>query len=104
MAAPSSVDEYIAAHAPEVQPRLQELRASIRTAVPEAAEVISYGMPTYKLGGKRVHFGAARQHCALYGVGEGTVRFPLDQPIPEDLVRELVEAKLKGETRRGRST
>ena len=104
MTTPTSAEEYIAAQPPEARPRLQELRAIIRAAVPDVVEVISYGMPTYKLGGKRVHFGAARQHCALYGVGEGTVRFPLDQPIPEDLVRELVEAKLKGETRRGRST
>ena len=90
------LDEYIAAQVPEAQPRLHELRAIIRSAVPDAAEVISYGMPTYRLDRRRVHFGAARHHCALYGVANGTVRFPLDQPIPEDLVRNLVLAKLKG--------
>lgn len=94
MAAPSSVEEYIAAQAPEAQPRLRELRAIIRATLPDAVEVISYGMPTYRLGRKRVHFGAAKRHCALYGVGEGTVRFPLDQPIPEDQVRQLVLGKL----------
>lgn len=93
--APNSVEEYIAAQADAAQPRLRELRAIIRAAVPDVVEVISYGMPTYKLGRKRVHFGAAKNHCALYGVGEGTLRFPLGQPIPEDLVRQLVRAKLE---------
>jgi uncharacterized protein YdhG (YjbR/CyaY superfamily) len=96
MVTPTSAEEYIAAQAPEAQPRLQELRAIIRAAVPDVVEVISYGMPTYKLGRKRVHFAAAKRHCALYGVGDGTIRFPLDQPIPEDLVRELVVTKLEG--------
>ena len=106
----ATVDAYIAAQSADAQPRLRELRASIRAAVPEAAEVISYGMPTYKLGGASVHFGAARQHCALYGAAldahaeelrafktsRGTVRFPLDRPIPAALVEKLVTAKLAG--------
>jgi uncharacterized protein YdhG (YjbR/CyaY superfamily) len=108
MAEYATVDEYIAAQSEQAQARLRELRAIIRAAVPEAAEGISYGMPTYRLGRASVHFGAARQHCALYGSGmdayaddlrpyetaKGTVRFPLDQPIPRELVRKLVMAKL----------
>lgn len=104
----TGVDEYIAAQATASQPRLRELRSAIRGAVPEAQEVISYGMPTYTLGGRRVHFAAAKHHCALYGVpldlfseelrqyttSRGTVQFPLDRPIPEELVRKLVVAKL----------
>ncbi len=108
MPTPTTVDDYIAARPPEVQPRLRELRAAVRGAVPEAAEVISYGMPTYKLGGRAVaHFGAARRYVALYGaVAEqfadelsaykalkGTVQFPLDHPIPADLVRRMVAAR-----------
>ena len=103
-----TVDEYIGTQAAEAQPRLRELRAIIRAAAPQATEVISYGMPTYKLGGRRVHFGAARRHCALYGSAidlfanelrdfktlKGTVQFPLDRPIPEQLVGKLVIAKL----------
>jgi uncharacterized protein YdhG (YjbR/CyaY superfamily) len=103
-----TVDAYIDAQAAEIQPRLRELRSIIRAAVAQATEVISYGMPTYKLGGRSVHFGAARRHCALYGSAidqfadelrgfktlKGTVQFPLDRPIPEDLVRKLVLAKL----------
>jgi uncharacterized protein YdhG (YjbR/CyaY superfamily) len=57
-----TVDDYIVTQASEAQPRLRELRAIIRAAVPRATEVISYGMPTYKLGGSRVHFGAAKRH------------------------------------------
>ena len=104
----SSVDEYIAAQSVEMQARLRELRAIIRQVVPDATEVISYDMPTYKLGGRRVQFGAAKRHCALYGSAidrftnelrdfktlKGTVQFPLDRPIPETLVRKLVIAKL----------
>jgi uncharacterized protein YdhG (YjbR/CyaY superfamily) len=106
---PASVDEYIAAQPAEAQPRLRELRAVIRAAVPEAAEIISYGMPTYTVPAGRVYFGAARRHCALYGTPQaefeadlrgydtsrGTVRFRLDRPIPEDLVRKLVLARLR---------
>ena len=100
----ANVDDYIAAQSAAAQPRLRELRAIFRAAVPDAAEVISYGMPTYKYRGGSVHFGAAKRHCAIYGsaahqlahelrgyVGEkGTVRFPLNQPIPQDLVHKLV--------------
>ena len=103
-----TVDDYIGAQPALAQPRLRELRAIIRAAAPQATEVISYGMPTYELGGRRVHFGAARRHCALYGSAidlftnelrdfktlNGTVQFPLDRPIPETLVRNLVIAKL----------
>ncbi len=103
----ASVDEYIAAQPAATQTRLRELRAIVRAAAPEAAEVISYGMPTYKFpSGGGVHFGAAKHHCALYGaaidrfadelrgfeMSKGTLRFPLDRPIPEDLVRRLVQA------------
>lgn len=105
-----TVDDYIAAQTPEAQARLRELRTTIRGAVPRATEVISYGMPTYKVGARRVHFAAAKNHCALYGSAidqfatelrgfktlRGTVQFPLDRPIPEDLVRRLVVAKLLG--------
>jgi uncharacterized protein YdhG (YjbR/CyaY superfamily) len=110
MPAFANVDDYIAAQSADAQPRLRELRAAIRAAVPEATEGISYGIPTYKLHGGMVSFGAAKRHCALYGsamdafseelrnfgTSKGTVRFPLDQPIPSELVRKLVTAKFAG--------
>ena len=105
----ATVDDYIAAQSAEAQPRLRELRAIIRDAVPEAAEVIRYGLPTYRLSvGPVAYFGAAKRHCALYGAAtdafadelrgfdtsKGTVRFPLDTPIPVELVRKLVLARV----------
>jgi uncharacterized protein YdhG (YjbR/CyaY superfamily) len=110
MPAHATVDDYIAAQSAQTQPRLHELRAIIRAAVPDAAEVIAYDIPTYKFRGAMVSFGAAKRHCALYGsamdafpdelrgfeTSKGTVRFPLDRPIPADLVRSLVVTKLIG--------
>jgi uncharacterized protein YdhG (YjbR/CyaY superfamily) len=110
MTSVATVDDYIASRSVEAQPRLRELRAIIRAAVPEATEMISYGIPTYKHRGATVSFGAAKRHCALYGsamdafveelrgfaTSKGTVRFPLNQPVPDALVRKLVMAKLAG--------
>src|SRR6266566_1144624 len=87
----ASVDDYIAAQSAAAQPRLRELRAIIRAAVPEATEAISYGLPTYKFRVGSVYFGAAKRHVALYGsamdalaeelrgydTSKGTLRFPL---------------------------
>ena len=105
----NTVDEYIAAQAPQVQPRLREMRDIVRGVLPQASEVISYGMPTYRFPGGSVHFGAARNHCALYGTAmddysdelrgydtsKGTLRFPLDKPIPRELVEKLVLGKVR---------
>ena len=100
-----SVDDYIAAQPEQSQLRLNELRAIVRSVMPDAQESISYGVPTYKSGPTRVYFGAAKKHCALYGTAwklladevkpylasRGTIRFRLDQPVPEALVRKLIE-------------
>jgi uncharacterized protein YdhG (YjbR/CyaY superfamily) len=61
----TTVDEYIAAQKPDARARLRELRSTIRAAVPQAAEVISYGMPTYRLGARPVYFAAAKQQLHL---------------------------------------
>jgi uncharacterized protein YdhG (YjbR/CyaY superfamily) len=109
----ASVDDYIAAQSAAAQPRLRELRAIIRAAVPEATEVISYGLPTYKFRVGSVYFGAAKRHVALYGSAmdalaeelrgydssKGTLRFPLNQPIPAELVRRLVLATVAEKAR-----
>jgi len=103
--ATNPVDEYIAAQSTAAQPRLRELRAIFRDVLPEATETISYDIPTYRFPAGRVYFGAAKKHCAVYGAAahlmpdelrgyaqpKGTVRFPLDTPIPETLVRKLLE-------------
>jgi uncharacterized protein YdhG (YjbR/CyaY superfamily) len=102
----ASVDDYISAQSAAAQLRLRELRAIIRAAVPDATEVISYGLPTYRFRVGSVYFGAAKRHVALYGSAmhafadelrgydssKGTLRFALNQPIPAELVRKLVLA------------
>lgn len=104
---PTTIDEYIAGFSPEIQAILQEIRAIVHTAAPAAEEAISYQMPTFRLKGNLVHFAAFKEHIGFYPTpsgtehfqqalaaykgGKGSVRFPLDQPIPYDLIREIVE-------------
>lgn len=105
-AAAASIDAYLAEVPPEQRAALEVLRGQIRAVAPEATEVISYGLPTFKLDGNLVHFGAAAKHCAFYPgavidrfaerlagfeTSKGTIRFQPDAPLPPDLVREIVE-------------
>ncbi len=106
----TSIDEYIAAFPADVQERLQQMRAIIREAAPEAQEKISYQMPTFFLHGNLVHFAAFKNHIGFYpaprGIeafkdelaayegAKGSVRFPLDQPLPLDLVRRIVQFRV----------
>ncbi len=105
-----SIDEYIAAFPDDIQALLATVRATIRAAAPEAAEIISYGMPAFALHGNLVYFAAAKQHIGLYPTGsaiaafqaeiagyassKGAVKFPLDQPLPLDLIRRMVEFRV----------
>ena len=104
----TSVDDYIAGQPAAAQPMLRQLRKIVKAALPDATEKIAYNMPTYRLNNRNVtYFGAAKKHCALYGVkrqgfekelepygdvSKGTIRFPLADPLPADLVRRLVLA------------
>lgn len=108
---PQNVDEYISGFPKNVRTKLEKLRATIREAAPEAEEKISYQMPTYALKGNLVHFAAYRKHIGFYptpsGIEEfkeklstykgakGSVQFPIDEPIPYDLVREIVAFRVK---------
>jgi len=99
---PATIDEYIAGFPPDVQARLESVRHAIRKAAPGAQEKISYGIPTFALRGNLVHFAAFRNHVGFYpgaaGIAEfvnefagyeaskGTVRFPMDRPIPLALI------------------
>ena len=110
-AAPTSVDEYIAAFPPEVRRILQRVRRVARAAAPEAREVISYRMPALKQNGVLVYFAAFKNHIGLYPpisgdadiakavapyAGEkGNLRFPLDEPIPYDLIARITALRLK---------
>src|SRR6266550_4251852 len=106
-----SIDEYIKTFPPDVQKTLEKMRRTIRKAAPEAEEAISYQIPTFKLNGNLVHFAAFKNHISFFptarGVetfkkelsqylgSKGTVRFPLDKPIPHDLVRKVTMFRRK---------
>ena len=106
-----NVDNYIADSPTEVQHILRRIRATILKAAPGAAEGISYGMPAYTLGSKPlVYFAAFPRHIGFYATpkgheafskelatykqGKGSVQFPLDQPIPYDLIEAMVAFKV----------
>jgi uncharacterized protein YdhG (YjbR/CyaY superfamily) len=106
-----NIDEYIANFPADIQEILQELRATIKAAAPEAEEAISYQMPTFKLKGNLVHFAAYKNHIGFYPVprgieafqeelsaykgSKGTVQFPLDRPLPLDLISRIVRFRVK---------
>jgi uncharacterized protein YdhG (YjbR/CyaY superfamily) len=106
-----TIDEYIATFPKDVQVILEELRQTIREAAPEAEEVISYQMPAFKLNGMLVWFAAFKNHIGFfpkastikafreelseYELSKGTVRFPLNKPIPFALVKKMVKFGVK---------
>ncbi len=102
-----TIDEYIRTFLKDVQTILEKMRKTIREAAPGAVETISYQMPTFKLNGKGlVYFAAFKNHIGFYPIpsgveafekelspykqGKGSVQFPIDQPVPYDLVRRVV--------------
>ncbi len=111
---PQTIDAYIAGFPPEVQPILQQVRATIRAAAPQAEERISYQMPAFFQDGVLAYFGGFKKHIGFYPpvtgddallreaapyAGEkGNLRFPLDRPIPYELIRRIVEARLREKT------
>jgi uncharacterized protein YdhG (YjbR/CyaY superfamily) len=110
-AGPTTIDEYIAGFPDNVQERLRKIRQTIRKAAPAAEETIKYGIPTYVLDGNLVFFAAFQSHISVYPAprgnkrfeaelskyiaGKGTVQFPLDQPIPYDLITRIVEVRIE---------
>ena len=111
---PKSVDEYIAAQPEEVRPKLEQVRAAIRRAVPEAVEGIGYRMPGYKLHGKpMLYFAGFKEHYSLfaasgtffasledelrgYDLRKGTVHFPLTNPVPVKLISRIATLRAAG--------
>ncbi|MEI2611868.1 MAG: DUF1801 domain-containing protein [Candidatus Promineifilaceae bacterium] len=103
---PKTIDEYIVGFPEDVQAILQAIRQTIKAAAPNAEEAISYQMPTFKLKGNLVHFAAFKNHIGFYPIpsgieqfkeelavfkqGKGSVQFPLDKPMPFDLIRRIV--------------
>lgn len=107
----TTIDEYIILFPPEFQKRMQELRGIIRKAAPDAAEKISWGMPTFYLYGNLVHFAAHKSHIGFYpgasGVEEflketneyktskGAVQLPIDKPLPKEIIDKVIRFRAK---------
>jgi uncharacterized protein YdhG (YjbR/CyaY superfamily) len=106
-----TIDEYIAGFPPDVQAILEKVRQSIHQAAPAAQETINYAIPTFALHGNLVHFAAFKKHIGFYptpgGIerfknelsayeqAKGSVQFPIDQPIPYDLIGEIVRFRVQ---------
>lgn len=108
----TTMDAYIASFPKEVQGILEQIRQTIRKAAPGAAEAISYQIPTFKLNGRNlVHFAAWKEHIGFYAtpsgnaafkkelaqykVAKGSIQFPVDEPIPYDLVAKIVKFRVQ---------
>jgi len=114
---PTTVDEYIAQYPEYIQEILRAVRAVVREAAPQAEEKMGYGMPGYYLNGGLVWFGAHTRHVgfyptpsaiqafkeelAAYKQSKGAVQFPLDQPIPYDLIRRIVQSRVAENAAKG---
>ena len=108
---PLNIDEYIAAFPPATQILLNQVREAILEAAPKAKEIISYAMPAFKLNGNLVYFSGYKQHIGFYATpngheafkdelsvyktGKGSVQFPLNQPMPLDLIKRIVAFRVK---------
>ena len=109
--APHSIDEYIESFSPDIQAILEGIRLPIRQAAPEAQETISYKIPAFTLNGVLVYFAAFKKHIGLYppvrgdaklekaistyAGPKGNLQFPLDQPIPYNLIQRIVKLRVK---------
>jgi uncharacterized protein YdhG (YjbR/CyaY superfamily) len=114
-----TVDDYISGFAPEIQDILQTLRKVVRESAPNADEKISYQMPTFAQHGNLVHFAAFKHHIGFYPTSSGTeafrdelagykgskgaVQFPLDRPVPYELVGRIVRFRVAENSRRAES-
>jgi uncharacterized protein YdhG (YjbR/CyaY superfamily) len=114
-----NIDEYITGFPEDVQYILQNLRHAIREAAPEAKETISYGMPAFRQHDILVYFGGFKRHISLfptssvvsafqkeltlYETSKGTIQFPLDKPIPYDLVKKIVKFRVREVRKKGSS-
>ena len=106
----TTIDDYIAQFPSDIRDILENIRRIIKISAPQAEETISYQIPTFKLKGNLVHFAAFKNHIgfyptpsaieefknelSLYNVSKGSIKFPLDKPIPFDLIRKIVEYRV----------
>lgn len=106
-----NINEYIKQYPKEVQGILKKMRATIKSAAPQATEAIKYGIPTFVLNGNLVHFGGFKNHVSFfptsspvsvfkkdlskYKVSKGTIRFPINKPIPYGLIKKIVRFRVR---------
>ena len=107
----ATINEYIAAFPESTQLILEELRTTIRKAAPDAQELINYGIPTFTLNGNLVHFGGFKNHIgfypapsgieafkkelSIYDGAKGSIKFPIDKPLPLGLITKIVKFRVK---------
>jgi len=107
----ANIDEYISGFPEKTQKILERIRITIKDAAPDAFETIKYSMPTFVFKGNLIHFAAYKSHIGMYPVPEGdselskelsvykteksTLRFPLDKPIPLDLISRIIKLRVK---------
>jgi len=118
MKKPENTDAYIASFPADVQALLQQMRSAIKQAAPDAEEIISYSMPAFRLNGMLVWFAAHTNHIGLYPrgsgieefavllkgykVSKGTIQFPVDKPLPVELIGKIVQFRVEENLRKGR--
>jgi uncharacterized protein YdhG (YjbR/CyaY superfamily) len=111
VAKPATIDAYIAGFPEPVQVMLEEVRAAVRSVIPEAEETIKYDMPTFTLNGNVAHFAAFKNHIGFYPAptgnpafkeklagyktGKGSIQFPFSKPLPIALIKEMVVYQLE---------
>ena len=115
----TSVDAYIAEFPSEVRELLRQVRATIKAAAPDAEETIKYAIPTFTFHGNLVHFAAFNRHIGFYPApsggeafrkelsvyksGKGSIQFPLDRPVPLDLIQRIVKYRLNENLEKSKS-
>ena len=110
----STIDQYIASFPEEIQEILENIRKTIKSTAPNSTEIISYQMPTFRLNGILVHFAAHKNHIGFYPTpsaiiefskelnnyefSKGSIKFPINEPIPLNLIKRIVEFRVKENT------
>lgn len=116
---PTLIDKYIANSPKEIQDTLKKIRSTIKKSAPKAEETINYGIPTFTLDGNLVHFAGFKNHIGFYptpsGIekfkkelsaydgAKGSVKFPLDKPIPYALISKIVKFRVKENSERSKA-
>ncbi|MCC6281555.1 MAG: DUF1801 domain-containing protein [Saprospiraceae bacterium] len=112
--APTTIDAYIAEYPKDIQEKLEQMRTTIQQAAPEAIEAMKYAIPTFVLHGNLVHFAAFTHHIGFYAtptaneafakdlapykMGKGSIQFPIDEPLPLELVKKIVLYRVRQNT------